>query len=246
MTKQKKERLELPVIKRDIVGKNVKKLRREGKLPGNVYGEEFKSTAVTVHHIDFSKVYRHAGETSVVYLHLDKEEIPVLVQNIQKHPLDNRVLHIDFRKVNLKKKIEAQVPITFVGESEAVAKKNGVLLTLADTLTVEALPDALPDHIEVDISTLVDIDNEIKISDLKKNTEFEFTDEPEKIIVRVNEHKEEELTPQVEVEAPAEGEVAAEGAEGETTPAEGTEPSGGEKQPEAGEKAPKSEEKPVE
>lgn len=210
MSKQKKERLELNVTKRDMLGKKVKSLRREGKLPGNIFGEEYKSTAVTVDGTDFSKIFRHAGETTVVYLHLDKDEVPVLVQNIHKHPIDGRFLHIDFRKVNLNKKIEAQVPVLLSGKSEAVEKKNGVLLTLADSLTVEALPDKLPDQIEIDITSLVDIDNEIKVSDLAKNADYEFKDEPEKVIVRVSEHKEEELTPQVEVEAPAEGEEGAE------------------------------------
>lgn len=226
MSKQKRERLELKTDKRTIVGKNVKKLRREGKLPANIYGEDFKSTSVTVDHVDFSKIFRHAGETSVVYLALGADEIPVLVQNVQKHPLDNSVLHIDFRKVNLNKKIEAQVPVTLIGESEAVAKKGGVLLNLTDSLTVEALPASLPDHIEVDISSLAEIDSEIKVSDLKKGADFEFKDEPEKVIVRVTEHKEEELTPQVEVEMPEDvseaqaTETGEEGAEGET-PTEG-------------------------
>lgn len=224
MAKTDQDKLMLEVTARELVGKKVKKLRREGKIPGNIYGEDFVSKAVTIDATQFAKLFRHAGETHVVYLQLDKEEVPVLVHNVQTHPVNGATLHIDLRKVNLKKKIEANVPVVLVGESEAVAKKNGVLLTLADTLTVEALPDALPDHIEIDISKLVEINDEIKVSDLPKNEAYEIKEELDKLIVRVSEHKEEEITPQVEAApepevvggTPVEGEVAA--TEGEEKP----------------------------
>jgi large subunit ribosomal protein L25 len=223
MAKMKQEKLTLTAIKREIVGKRVRKLRREGKLPANVYGEDFASQAITIDKVEFTKLFRHAGETHVIYVSLDAEEIPVLVHNIQVHPVNHEILHIDLRKVNLKKKIEAQVPVHFVGESEAVAKGGGVMLTLADTVTVEALPDKLPDHVEIDLTKLIEINAEVKVSDLPKSADFEYKDEPEKVIVRITEHKEEELAPQIETpETPAvEGEVPAEGAE--TAAGEGAE-----------------------
>lgn len=214
-------RLHLKAQKREILGKKVKKLRSGGQLPANVYGEGLTSNALTIDTIEFSKLYRKAGETGVIYVGLDKEELPVLIHRIQRHPVGGHILHVDFRNVNLKKKIEAQVPVHIIGESEAVAKKGGVLLHLEETLSVEALPDRLPSNIEIDISTLSEIGAEIKVADLKKSADFEFKDEPEKLIVRITEHKEEEVTPQVEAvpvevegEAPAEGEEPAEGVEG--------------------------------
>ncbi len=232
MAKETKSvRLELAVEKRTIVGKGVKKLRREGKLPANVYGEDFVSQSVSVDRIAFTKIFRHAKETHVISLSLDGKEIPVLIQNTQKHPLSGNILHVDFRKVNLKKKIEASVPFLFTGESEAVAKKGGDLITQTTHLTVEALPDDLPESIEIDLTKLAEIGDEIKIADLPKDAKYEVIDEPEKVIVRVNEHKEESIepdlesaTPEVEGEAatPADGEEGAEASEGgETAPTEG-------------------------
>lgn len=217
-------RLELSVEARTIVGKGVKKLRREGKLPANVYGEDFASQSVTVDRIEFTKVYRHAKETGVITVHVDGKDVPVLIQNTQKHPLSGNILHVDFRKVNLKKKIEASVPFLFVGESEAATKKGGDLITQTTHLTVEALPDDLPESIEIDLTKLVEVGDEIKISDLPKNAAYEVMDEPEKVIVRVNLHVEESVEPDLESAIPeVEGEAAAEGeegaAEGEQTPA---------------------------
>lgn len=229
----KSDRLELAVEKRTVVGKGVKKLRREGKLPANIYGEDFASQSVSVDRIAFTKIFRHAKETHVINVSLDGKDIPVLIQNTQKHPLSGNILHVDFRKVNLKKKIEASVPFLFTGESEAVAKKGGDLITQTTHLTVEALPDSIPESIEIDLTKLVEIGDEIKIADLPSNANYEIKDEPEKVIVRVNEHKEESVEPELEsatpevvgeAASPAEGEEAggAEGTEGEAAaPTEG-------------------------
>lgn len=208
-------RLELAVAPRTVVGKGVKKLRREGKLPANVYGEDFTSQSVSVDRIEFIKVYRHAKETNVITLQLDGKDIPVLIQNTQKHPLSGNILHIDFRKVNLKKKIEASVPFTFVGESEAATKKGGDLITQTTHVTVEALPDDLPESIEIDLTKLAEVGDEIKIGDLPKVGTYEIKEEPEKVIVRVNLHVEESAEPDLESTTPeVEGEAAAEGEEG--------------------------------
>lgn len=211
----KSVRLELAVEPRTVMGKGVKKLRREGKLPGNVYGEDFASQSVSVDRIEFVKVYRHAKETGVITLQLAGKDIPVLIQNTQKHPLSGNILHVDFRKVNLKKKIEASVPFTFVGESEAATKKGGDLITQTTHVTVEALPDDLPESIEIDLSKLVEVGDEIKVGDLPKVATYEITDEPEKVIVRVNLHVEESVEPDLESATPeVEGETPAEGEEG--------------------------------
>jgi large subunit ribosomal protein L25 len=122
-------------------------------------------------------------------------------------------MHADFKKVDLLIKLEAQVPIIIVGESEAIAQNKGDMLTLVNSLYVEALPTDMPQEIEVDISTLKEIDDEIKVSDLKKSGNFVITDEADTVIVRIAEHKEESLEPEtdaaiVEEATPAEGEEA--------------------------------------
>ncbi|MGB9707664.1 MAG: 50S ribosomal protein L25, partial [Microgenomates group bacterium] len=132
MKKNKPETSEKIILKvelRQVFGKKLKSLRKQGLIPGNIYGPDFKSQAVSVNFKDFIKVYKQAKETGVVYLELKEEKIPVLIKNIQRHPINESILHVDFRKIDLKQKIETEVPVTIVGESPAVVEKKGVLLT---------------------------------------------------------------------------------------------------------------------
>lgn len=213
------EKLTLAVSARDVLGKKVKKLRREGVLPANIYGEGFASRSVSVDATAFRKMFKKSGETQVVYLALEKgEELPVLVHHVQTHPVYSSILHVEFRKVDLKKKIETQVPVTLTGESEAVTQNKGILQTISDSILVEAYPDKIPTEINVDISTLKEVDEQILVKDLKAGADYEIKDDPDKVILRITEHKEEELTPQTEA---VETEITEQKAEGEEVAAEG-------------------------
>lgn len=205
MTKAKKsisDKLILTVKPRKVFGKKIKQLRKQGLVVGNIFGQEFKSQAITAEFKEFIKIYRIAKETKIVYLKLDKDEIPVLIQNLQKHPVNDLILHVDFRKVDLSKKIETKVPIKIIGVSEAVAQKGGVLLTQTNELTVEAQPENIPSQIEADISSLKEINQEIKVSDLPKNPTYSINELPEKVIVSVVAHKEEAIVPEITTTAP--------------------------------------------
>ncbi|MCX7881242.1 MAG: 50S ribosomal protein L25 [Patescibacteria group bacterium] len=214
MTQNTQNKIVLEVSPRNVFGKKLKKIRKMGLVPANIYGVDFKSTAINVNFKDFIKVYKKAKETGIVYLKLEKQEIPTLINNIQKHPVSNNFLHIDFRKINLTEKIETEVPIKIIGKSEAVETKGGVLLTLADKLTIEALPEKIPSFIEIDISSLKEIDQEIKVKDLKKDFNYFIKDDLEKTIISIVAHKEETITPQTTPVTPtepvAEGEKPAE------------------------------------
>ncbi len=218
------DKIQLVVEKRNVFGKKLKGLRKQGKLPANIFGEDIKSQAVMLSVKEFFRAYRKAGQTQIVYLQLEnKEELPVLIQEVQHHPVTNFLLHTDFRKVNLKKKIETDVPVKFVGESEAVIQSKGILLTMTESLRVEALPEAIPSMFEVNISPLKELNDEIKVKDIKIIGEYIIKETPEKTIVRITAHKEETVETQVvapetvevttekkaEEEAPAEGEKAA-------------------------------------
>lgn len=231
----KDEKLTLAVNERKVFGKKLKKLRTEGEIPGNIYGPGFKSQAVSASYKLFTEIFRKAKETGIVYLQYKKEEIPVLIQHLQKHPVESHFLHVDFRKIDLKQKIETSVPIKIIGESEAVAQKGGVLLTQSDHLIVEALPADIPQEIEIDISALKEVGQDIKIIDLPKSSTYEVKEEPDKIIVSVVAHKEESLIPETTATAPEvitevkEGEEGEEGAtsapeEAEKKPSESKEP----------------------
>lgn len=206
MVKTKKtddnNKLILQVAPRNIFGRKLKKLRAEGVVPANIYGPEFKSTALSTNFKDFIKVYKIAKETGVVYLKLNGEQIPVLIKNLQRHPVTDHILHIDFRKIDLAKKIQTEVPIKVTGASPAVTEKGGVLLISSETLIVEALPTDIPQQIEVNISKISEIGQEIKVSDLPKFNQYEIKTPPEKVVVSVVAHKEESVTPEVTAPAP--------------------------------------------
>jgi len=205
MTNTKKthqEKITLTVVKRNVFGKKLKKSRKEGKIPGNIFGQGFTSQSVFVDLKEFSKIFKVVKETGVVYLQLEKVEIPVLIQPLQTHPIHDNLLHIDFRKVDLAKKIETAVPVKTVGTSEAVTQKGGVLLTQANELKVEARPEDIPHEIDIDISVLKEINQEIKVSDLPVNTTYKIIDPAEKVIVSVVAHKEEAIVPETTSVAP--------------------------------------------
>ncbi len=219
MKKSTDDKLTLNVQKRLLTGKKAKKLRRDGLVLANIFGPEFKSQSVSVNLKDLLKTYKTAKETGVVYIGLDKEEIPVLIKNIQRHPVSDMILHVDFRKIDLKKKIETAVPVKTIGVSEAVSQKGGVLLMQTDSILVEAFPQDIPQQIEIDISVIKELGQEIKIVDLKKSDKYVVKTPAEKVIVSVVEHKEESVTPDTTAAAP---EVIAETPkEGEETPASG-------------------------
>jgi len=222
MKKSKKtseEKLVLAVKPRTIFGRKLGKLRAEGQVPATVYGPDFTSKSVSAGLKDLLAVYKTAKETGIVYIKIDQDEIPVMIKNPQHHPVNNNLLHVDLRKIDLKKKIQTKVPVKTIGVSEAVSQKAGVLLTLSENLLVEALPQDIPQQIEIDISAIKDIGQEIKVSDLPKSVKFEIKDDPAKAIVSVVAHKEESVVAETTVAAPEViTEKAVEGAE--TTAAE--------------------------
>ena len=226
------KREELKVEKRAVVGKRVKKLRREGILPANIYGKEFKSTSVQVPVKDFLKVFSEVHETGLVDLAYDSQTLPVLIHNVQIDPRTQTPVHADFFKVNLKEKITARVPVVAVGEAKAVVDKIGLLEQPVAELEVEALPTDLPEKIEVNVEALSAVDEQILVSEIKAPEGVTILTEPSQLVFKIGElvtkameeeiaaaeaeaaaaaaEAKEEAVP-VEGEAPAEGEVPAEG-----------------------------------
>ncbi|MFC1647134.1 50S ribosomal protein L25 [Patescibacteria group bacterium] len=151
---------------RTILGRKVKNLRKEGKIPATVYGKGFQSVSITVNENEFSNVYNETGETGLIQVDVGKNKHPVLVGNVQTHPVSDKVLHIEFHKVDLKEKVKANVPIEIIGTAEAVENKLGLLLTITNEIEVEALPTELPDSIQVDVTKLSEVNQDIKVSDL--------------------------------------------------------------------------------
>lgn len=213
-------RPKLKVEERKVLGKAVKKLRREGILPANIYGKDMKSVAVQVAYKDFNPVYKEAGQTSLVDVQLDNQTIPSLIHNLAKDYLGN-VLHADFFKVNLKEKVKAHIRLEFTGEPKAVSEKIGLLMTPVSEVEIEALPDALPEKIEVPVENLAEVGQSITIADLKVPQGVEILNEKEQVVANISELISKEAEELAQEEA-AEAEAAKEEA-GEEAAAEGEE-----------------------
>ncbi len=142
-------------------------VRATGNIPAVFYGPKAESTPITVNGPEFIKVWRQAGESSVITLTGLGEEHDALIHDISKDPVKDTVTHVDFYVIEKGKKVQVAVPLEFVGEAPAVKTLSGVLIKVIHELEIEAMPKDLPHSIEVDISSLVDFDAQIKVSDIK-------------------------------------------------------------------------------
>jgi large subunit ribosomal protein L25 len=218
-------KLSVDVEPRKIIGKKVKKLRTEGILPANLFGKDLKSQSLQVQEKDFKRLFKLSGETGVVEVKLKSQTHPALIHNVQKDPVTGKTIHVDFHKVNLKEKITAHVPIKLIGEAPAEKSGMGLILQTINELEIESLPGDIPSEIEVDISKLEEVGQNIHVEDLKIDRDkVEVNNEPGDVVVSVQtaemkeEPVEEEKAPE-EVEAITE-KAEEEEAEGEEKPAE--------------------------
>jgi large subunit ribosomal protein L25 len=225
---------------RTVLGKKVKKLRREGLLPANVYGKGLESTAIQVKLSDFQAIYKEVGETGLVDLKVGDSTKPVLIKNLQQSFPLHIPLHVDFYQVNLKEKVKTNVPVVLTGEPTAVTEKLGMLLQTLAEVEIEALPAELPENVEISVEHLAAVDEQITVADLKAPQGVAILTAEDQVVAKIGELVVEEPEPV----APAEGEEgeAAEGAEGEGETGEAKE-DGGESKDEAKEEAPKEEKK---
>ena len=190
-----------------------------------VYGHNVDAVTVLVDGREFVKAFQKVGRNQLVDLQLGDEPVrKALIREVQRSPRDGDLLHVDFYQVNLTEKIESEVPIEIEGVVELVAKGEADLQRGLHALKVECLPTDLPPVITVDVSGLKEIDDEIRVKDLKVPQGCEFLDEPEDLIVKVAAHREEveevaAAPAAAEVPTVGETEAPADGAEGEA-PAE--------------------------
>ena len=191
------EKLILNVEKRDKKG--AKNLREEGKIPAVFYGRKEESTPVSLLEKDFMKIWKKAGESTIVSLHGVGRDVEALIQDVQFHVLTDRPLHVDFYAIEKNRKITVEVPIHFVGESSA-EKAGHLLIKVMHEIEVESLPANLPQYVEADLSLLVDVGSQITIKDLKLGVGVEAKDDLNDVVVSVTEAREEEV--EAPVEAP--------------------------------------------
>lgn len=213
--------IKLTAQKRTLVGKKVKKLRKEGLIPANVFGKKIKSQSLSLDKRLFEKVFEEAGETGIVNLAIEgeKETHPVMVQNIQKNPVTDEILHADLRQVILTEKVIAKIPVEMTGKAPAAEQKLGILVQNISEVEVEALPLDLPEKFVVDVAKLAEVGDEILVKDLTiDKSKIELKVDENQVVVKIEPLAKEEVVappPAEEVEA-----EAVEGAKGEEKPEE--------------------------
>lgn len=156
----------LQAEKRSNIGSRLNAMRKDGVLPAVLYGEGVPSTPLSVPAREFEKVFREAGETSLVTLKVGDAAYNVLIHDIAVDPLSLKPIHADFYAVRMDKPIEANVPLTFTGTSPAVEQEGGILVKVMHELEVKALPQDLPHEIVVSIEGLAKIGDKLHVKDL--------------------------------------------------------------------------------
>ncbi len=192
--------MELTVQKREILGRKIKSLRRDGLIPAELYGHGFKNVHLSVSAKDFSKVFKEAGESTIINLIVENSKLPVLVHDVGFNSLNDEIDHIDFYAVRMDEKITATVPLEFVGEAPAVKEKGGVLIKAVKEIELETLPADLPRSIAVDIAPLSDIGSVIRVGDLKIGSKIKLLVDLETVVASIIEQAAEEAAPEVKIE----------------------------------------------
>jgi len=177
------EKVILKAEKRTVTGKQVSVLRRQGLLPGVIYGYKVESTAIQMDAHDAGLIIPKLTSSSVVTIDLGGKQIPALVRERQKNYIKGTLTHVDFQAVSMTEKIRAEVSIHLHGVAPAVEEYNAVIVTNMTSLTVEALPKDLPERIELDISVLTDVGSALYIRDLSLPKEVEVLSDPDEVVV---------------------------------------------------------------
>ncbi len=166
-------------------------LRKAGRIPAVFYGKKEPSTAISVTYLDFAKVYKSAGESTVVILKGDGIEVESIIHDMDLHPVTGKPLHADFYVFEKSKKIKVDVPLEFTGTAPAIKELGGTLIKVLHDITVEALPKDLPHKMIVDISGLTGFKSVITAGELKLPHGVSLAVRADDIIASVSEPKEE-------------------------------------------------------
>lgn len=179
---------QLGAAPRTVLGKKVKALRRSGVTPANVYGHKVDSTALQADTVELTHLLRAAGRNAIISLKVDGEPAPrtVVVRNVERNPVNGKLLHVDFFQVSMTEKMKAEVRVVLTGASPAVENFQGVLLQMIETVSVEALPGDIPAEFEADVSVLEQLESSIHVRDLNiDQSKVTLTTDPDVVVARV-------------------------------------------------------------
>ncbi|MBN2240415.1 MAG: 50S ribosomal protein L25 [Dehalococcoidales bacterium] len=204
--------MELTANTRTITGKKVRFLRREGITPAHVFGHGIEPIPVQCETGELKKVLAQAGTTGIIKLKVDKARKMrnVMVREVQKEPRTGELLHVDLYQIRMEEKLKVDVPLIIIGEPPALKHKENYLAQELDTISIECLPDAIPNHVEVDVSGLEEAEQAIHVQDLELSEDVTVLNHDEQLIVKISvRHIEREISEE-EGEGAEEGEPVAE------------------------------------
>ncbi len=190
---------------RQVVGKKVKVLRRDGILPAVVYGQKIESIPISLDMREASRILERISPSALVVVDVDGEQHYTLVRDKQRNPIRGSILHVDFQAVSLDETVRADLNIKIVGEAPAVETYLGIVVPSLEQLSIECLPKDLPDNIEVDIFGLNEIGDSLLVRDLIAPNGVEILSDPEDVVVVVIAQAAEEEVEEEEVEIVEEG-----------------------------------------
>lgn len=188
--------LELITQKRNLFGKKVNHLRKNGLIPAELYGHNIENLHLALFEKEFLKVFEKAGENEIINLIIDDQKIPVLIHDIQIDPLTNKIIHIDLYQIKMTEKITVNVPLEFINEAPAVKEKDGILVKAMQEIKIETLPANIPHSIKVDLASLDDIGKSIYVSDLVLPPKIKILVDAKTVIATITKKTEEEVAPQ--------------------------------------------------
>jgi large subunit ribosomal protein L25 len=205
----------LQVDGRTVSGKKVKSLRRQGIVPAHLYGRETDSLSLQAPLSAVTTLLRAVERNQIIDLQINGESQPrpVVLRGVQRDPVSDQLLHIDFFQISLTQRMHADVSLNFVGEAPAVQVYGGILLHQLEHVTVEALPADIPGRIDVDVSSLTELEASLHVRDLNVPPNVLLLTDPDMAIVKVAAPR----VAEVEEAAPEEAAAAA-GEEGAPAP----------------------------
>jgi large subunit ribosomal protein L25 len=205
------EEILLTAQPREIIGKQVRQLRRAGSVPAVLYGTHIAPTPLKIEEKALRQVVAKAGRNRLIKLTIDSGAPRlVLTRQVQRNPLSGHIVHVDFQEVSMTEKLTTEVPLTLVGTSPAVTRGEGLLIHGIDTVQIRVLPTELISNIEVDVTRLTELNQSLFVSDLQVSAKIEILTPREEMVAKVVAVKEEVIAEEVPVAA-AEVEVIGKG-----------------------------------
>lgn len=210
------DQIELKVTSREILGKKVRFLRRQGVIPVHLYGPGIESMALQCDTTELQRVLDEAGKTQLISLKIDNEKKPrtVVVHEVQIEPQTGESLHVDFYQVKMAEKVKVEIPIVLVGEAPALKLKENMLVQELNTLSVECLPAKIPPSVELDLNSLTESEQAVRVKDIELDREVTVLNDPELVMVKISvrriEKVEEPVIAEEEIEVSEEAPVGEE------------------------------------